>query len=347
MTVQGEKKSSELQRRAEEETKDVDEFLAWKKKREERKRQREGQFDPVDESNHASASTDNPVIGEFDGDDIGSDGSGVDAPFVPLSKRKKLETEALIGTMAHRRRMIGMDGGGFNGKKGGDGDLHDAEIKVLDGEDRQGEEPAADAKKVESLLESAQALHNTMTEAERSEQQRNEEETRILREASKVQTNALQAASELAKGVTYTESLPSTWTAPFYLLKQGTDAWEKIRKEWHIEVEGIDIPPPCKRFVDMKFPPPILNVLNRKGIKKPTPIQMQGLTVVSGNDISCACLAFAWLLNFATLLTVILFLFQHKALAARDMIGIAFTGKSLNSVVCYRSYGNIAGTHRI
>jgi ATP-dependent RNA helicase DDX41 len=43
----------------------------------------------------------------------------------------------------------------------------------------------------------------------------------------------------------------------------------------------------------MKFAPPILNVLNRKGIKKPTPIQMQGLPV---------------------------------ALASRDMIGIAFTG---------------------
>jgi ATP-dependent RNA helicase DDX41 len=43
----------------------------------------------------------------------------------------------------------------------------------------------------------------------------------------------------------------------------------------------------------MKFPKPILQVLEKKGIKRPTPIQMQGLTV---------------------------------ALASRDMIGIAFTG---------------------
>jgi len=61
--------------------------------------------------------------------------------------------------------------------------------------------------------------------------------------------------------------------------------WEKIRKEWHMEVEGVDVPPPCKRFIDMKLAPPILEVLKRKGIKKPTPIQMQGLTVVR---ISCS-----------------------------------------------------------
>ena len=43
----------------------------------------------------------------------------------------------------------------------------------------------------------------------------------------------------------------------------------------------------------MKFPKPIMNVLQAKGIKRPTPIQMQGLPV---------------------------------ALAGRDMVGIAFTG---------------------
>ncbi len=43
----------------------------------------------------------------------------------------------------------------------------------------------------------------------------------------------------------------------------------------------------------MKFPPPILKYLEGKGIKKPTPIQIQGVPV---------------------------------ALSGRDMIGIAFTG---------------------
>jgi hypothetical protein len=278
MTVQNENESRGMKRVTRDDNKVVDEVDAWKKRREERRRSRQQRQSNTgdDELDGVVTSIDHPI----NGDDDDNDDDGTGTSFVPLSKRIKLEREALIGRMAHRRkRLVETDGDG-----GGDADHNGsgvAESSALDGdEDGQSKEPAADAKKVESLLESVSALHKTMTEAERSELQRREEEARILREASKVQTNALQAASELAKGVTYTETLPSTWTAPSYLLKQGPGAWEKVRSEWHIEVEGQDIPPPCKRFVDMKFPQPIMNVLNRKGIKKPTPIQMQGLTVV-------------------------------------------------------------------
>ena len=145
----------------------------------------------------------------------------------------------------------------------------------------------------QSLLESAAALQSTRTDAQRANLHRQEEEARILKEASKVQTNALQAASELASGLVYTEPMPSTWTVPRYILKQGQEVWEQTRKEWHMEVEGSDIPPPMKRFKDMKFPKPLLDALEEKNIKRPTPIQMQGLPV---------------------------------ALAGRDMVGIAFTG---------------------
>lgn len=85
---------------------------------------------------------------------------------------------------------------------------------------------------------------------------------------------------------------------------------QATRIENHIIAEGIDIPPPItnfqvsprlrsrravntERMQDMKIPKPILNYLKNKGIKRPTPIQMQGLPA---------------------------------AFAGRDMIGIAFTG---------------------
>ena len=32
---------------------------------------------------------------------------------------------------------------------------------------------------------------------------------------------------------------------------------DKVRKKWHIEVEGDDVPAPIKRFVDMRFPQPL------------------------------------------------------------------------------------------
>ena len=231
-----------------------------------------------------------------------------DTPFIPLSKRKQQERRAIIGGMAHRRKQLGMidsinnndtrnnrdvDGGNNNSNNSDDGGGGGGGDENNNNNTNDEANEGSSKKKVESLLESATALHDTLTEEERAEMQRKEEEARIEREASKVQTNALQAASELASGVRYTTSLPSTWTAPRYILQQGDKQWSKIRDEWHMEVEGEDIPPPCKRFEDMKFAKPILEVLKRKGIKKPTPIQMQGLTV---------------------------------ALAARDMIGIAFTG---------------------
>lgn len=62
---------------------------------------------------------------------------------------------------------------------------------------------------------------------------------------------------------------------------------------FHIHVDGQNVPPPLTSFKDMKLPPPILKHLESKGIKKPTPIQIQGMPA---------------------------------ALSGRDIIGIAFTG---------------------
>ena len=147
-----------------------------------------------------------------------------------------------------------------------------------------------------SLLEQAALLkrkHDALSQSDQDAIQRRTDEDRILKEASHVQTNALQAASELAEGVKYKNSLPTGWRCPRKILKLGEDQWNKIRDKWHILVEGEDCPPPIRSFVDMCFPRPIIDCLTKKNVKRPTPIQMQGLTV---------------------------------ALGGRDMVGIAFTG---------------------
>ena len=66
-----------------------------------------------------------------------------------------------------------------------------------------------------------------------------------------------------------------------------------MRDRYHIIAEGDDIPPPVPHFADMKIPKPVLDYLATKGIRKPTPIQIQGIPT---------------------------------AFTGRDMIGIAFTG---------------------
>ena len=205
---------------------------------------------------------------------------------------KEGETSLDRSTMAKSRKALAAVGttGTANITNGNGNTDSEGEGEEQTQDRREEEDPDATA---QTLLEQAARLKQTLTVAERQNLAKKEEETRILKEASKVQTNALQAASELAHGVVYAESLPTSWTCPPHILNQGEEGWNKIRKNWHILVEGFDPPPPMKSFEDMKFPSPILEFLKEKNIKRPTPIQMQGLPV---------------------------------SLAGRDMVGIAFTG---------------------
>ncbi len=224
-------------------------------------------------------------------------------PHVSAAKKLRREREAALRAATGGEREnydnIQEENGSDNMRHENDDDDGDTNNDLVKKEeddnnnDVKKEENDKEENNAKSLLEQAAALKQNLTASEREGLAKKEEEQRILKEASKVQTNALQAASELAHGVTYTDSLPTSWTCPRYILEQGEEAWTKMRKNWHILVEGNDIPPPMKTFTDMKFPRPILDYLQGKNIRRPTPIQMQGLPV---------------------------------ALAGRDMVGIAFTG---------------------
>ena len=104
---------------------------------------------------------------------------------------------------------------------------------------------------------------------------------------------ALISVKELANDVVYKEPMKTDWRPPKHIRETTEAERDKLRKKWHIIVDGDNIPPPVKDFKDMRFPAPTLELLKRKGIQRPTPIQVQGLPV---------------------------------ALSGRDMIGIAFTG---------------------
>lgn len=252
----------------------------WQRRREERRRQRE----------NATIETSATI------DDDTS--SAAYLPFISAAKRKRMEQDSLLNdrySFRQKRSQFGSD------DIDEEPSVEEEWSNVMSGESTLVKPPFEDEEDTQqisqdlkySLLDQAADLHKNLTDEQRKELNRKEEEARILKEASKVQTNALQAASEVAAGVTYTTPMPSTWTVPRYLLAQGPDVWQKVRQEWHMEVQGEDIPPPMKRFKDMKFPLPIINALKEKNIQRPTPIQMQGLPV---------------------------------ALAGRDMVGIAFTG---------------------
>lgn len=306
---------------------------SWREKRKARRRQREAEAEGITASLLPTGGRDDgDTFGRADagagtgGTGEGGGGAGGYVPYMSAAKRARMELEAAL------MEASGLDpseGGFEDGPSNSTSDrvreakarkalasLGSAGAKKSDDTDEDGKEPADtnaakrsgdtdgedqeedanDEEAVTTLLEQAEALkqkREALSESERAALARKEEEERILREASQVQTNALQAASELAKGVSYRESLPTSWRCPRKILAEGEESWKKIRDKWHILVEGDDVPPPIRSFADMKFPQPILNDLASRNIKRPTPIQMQGLPV---------------------------------ALAGRDMVGIAFTG---------------------
>ena len=107
------------------------------------------------------------------------------------------------------------------------------------------------------------------------------------------QKQALKTYKELAQDIKYTKRMETGWKPPVKYRLAPEEKHQALRQKFYIIASGKDIPPPISSFEDMKFPPAILRVLDNRGIKKPTPIQMQGLPAI---------------------------------LAGRDMIGIAFTG---------------------
>lgn len=246
---------------------------AWKKKREERRRQQEQE----DAKQQASV-------------------SGIYTPFVSAAKRRRLEQDEFL--KGRNSIAIGVNSeydeknNSDESKEGGKKESSTDEDNNNNGDKQENRNESHQQPKL-SLLDQATDLKEILSEQDKQLLAQKEEESRILREASQVQTNALQAASEVASGKVYDTPMPSTWSAPRYVLAQGEEEWNKVRQQWHMEVEGTNVPPPLKRFVDMKFPSPLLESLKTKNIARPTPIQIQGLPV---------------------------------ALAGRDMVGIAFTG---------------------
>lgn len=143
--------------------------------------------------------------------------------------------------------------------------------------------------------------HESKTKSEKRTESALEKQLKEEKEIfeSVAEKKALMGVAELAKGIQYTDPIKTGWKPPRYILDLTEEEREKIRQKYRIWVDGDDVCPPITTFREMKFPKAILKSLRKKGIKKPSPIQMQGLPSV---------------------------------LSGRDMIGIAFTGSGKSLV---------------
>ncbi|KIO13130.1 hypothetical protein M404DRAFT_12200 [Pisolithus tinctorius Marx 270] len=158
------------------------------------------------------------------------------------------------------------------------------------------------ARKERTLLLEAQEVHSRKAaeDAKKTEIEKAEEvDAEIL--AAIASRRKLASDLELAKGISYSESLKTSWQPPKYIRDRTEEQHRRLREKYHIIVDGEDIPPPIEHFEDMKIPQQMLHFLRSKKIITPTPIQLQGIPT---------------------------------AFSGRDMIGIAFTGSGKTLAFC-------------
>ena len=103
-----------------------------------------------------------------------------------------------------------------------------------------------------------------------------EKEAAILAEMERAQKK-LASAQELAMGTSWSESMKTSWRPPHYIRNMTPEEQQAVRDKYSIIHEGENPPPAIEHFADMKIPKPILDYLTNKGIKRPTPIQIQGI----------------------------------------------------------------------
>ena len=126
------------------------------------------------------------------------------------------------------------------------------------------------------------------------------EEEKILE--SIAEKTALMGVAELARGIQYEDpiktryfaadvdcacrsihrhfKISSSWKPPRCVVSLPMASLDLLREKLRITVEGENIPLPIPSFEAMKFHKGILAGLQKKGIKEPSPIQIQGLPTV-------------------------------------------------------------------
>ncbi|UZJ56045.1 hypothetical protein CBS101457_005365 [Exobasidium rhododendri] len=160
-----------------------------------------------------------------------------------------------------------------------------------DGEEEEEQGPLVQRSK-QILLKEAREIRERQAKENKTDEEKRIEEERIILEAHAARKK-LASDLELAKGISYTEPITTSWKPPSFIRNRTEEENAALREQHHVLADGRDIVPLITNFRDMKIPICIIDYLLTKGIKTPTPIQMQGLPV---------------------------------AFAGRDMIGIAFTG---------------------
>uniref|UniRef100_A0A8K9XSJ6 Probable ATP-dependent RNA helicase DDX41 n=1 Tax=Oncorhynchus mykiss TaxID=8022 RepID=A0A8K9XSJ6_ONCMY len=132
------------------------------------------------------------------------------------------------------------------------GKVVEEEQKDSGGEQRDEDEGLGPRSNV-SLLDQHQVLkEKAEARKESAKEKQLKEEQKILQ--SVAEGRALMSVKEMAKGIIYDDPIKTSWLAPRYILNMPPARHDRVRKKYHILVDGDGIPPPIKSFREMKFP---------------------------------------------------------------------------------------------
>jgi ATP-dependent RNA helicase DDX41 len=223
-------------------------------------------------------------------DDVDEDDAYDQQRYIPVKQRKAAELARI-----QSKRARGIIGEGTKGVV--------ASSSMKSGSAAQGGEAGGEADEDEEqgplvqrskqiLLKEAKEIREKQAKENKTEEEKQLEEEKKILEAHAARKK-LASDMELAKGINYTEPIKTSWRPPAFVRARTEVENLQLRDQHHVLADGVDIPPLITNFRDMKIPKCIIDYLLTKGIKTPTPIQMQGLPT---------------------------------AFSGRDMIGIAFTG---------------------
>ncbi|KAF7490569.1 ATP-dependent RNA helicase abstrakt [Sarcoptes scabiei] len=202
-------------------------------------------------------------------------------PYVPLKQRKQNRLDEI-----NRKRLL------LCAQKNDDDD--DSQSNQGWDKDQNSNDDNNDdiVEELEKLRQTKQSLLDQHSELKKKAEAKKEntiekqlkEEEKILE--SVAEKKALMAVSELAKGIQYEDPIKTSWRAPHFVRRMSEEEQENLRLKNRIIVEGDSLPPIITSFQAMKFPKCLIKSLKQEKIKKPSPIQMQGLpAVLSGRDI--------------------------------------------------------------
>ena len=138
-------------------------------------------------------------------------------PYVPLKDRKK-------------QMLIKHSVASEQEKQKDSADKDEEEIQ----KEKEQEKKALEAM---SLLDQHHVLKDQNDEVKETDMEKQlREEQKILE--SVAERKALMAATELAKGITYTDALRTSWKPPQYIMAYPEERHQKVRKKYGILAEG-------------------------------------------------------------------------------------------------------------